>query len=169
MNPLGRIVLFSTVFALALAVAAPRWLDAEPAVYDAALNGLTDIDFAVVSTPSTCGARDLRAQGVAPELLDSFRAANAPGTALGNVSDWSRKFAVGNSTQVAALASLGIVPAAAGTAHVPLVRVSRVGFDRTRSEALFCLQAPHAGSLVHLRKIDGDWRIVGTIERPVAR
>src|SRR4051812_36354545 len=105
MKPWIRLTLFLCVLAIALAFAIPRWLDAEPDVYEAALSDLSSYEVAVASSPSTCGAPESGLDGISPELLSAFRGANAPGVSLGNISALSSHFAVANSVQIAALES----------------------------------------------------------------
>jgi hypothetical protein len=168
MKPRHRLTLFLSVFTLALAVAIPRWLDPEPAVYEAALIDLYSYEIAVASSPSTCGVRESKIDGISSELLSAFRGANAPSASFGNISSLSSHFAVANSVQIAALESQGLTPSAAGSAHLPVMRISRVGFDAQKTEALLCLHRLGASSLVHLRKLNGAWQIVHIEPRQAA-
>jgi len=160
MKPWHRVTLFFSVLTATLAVAIPRWLDPEPAVYEAALGDFHSYEIAVASSPSTCGVRESAIEGLSSELLFAFRGANTEGASIGNISGLSKHFAVANSAQLAALESQGLAPSAAGSAHLKVVRISRVGFDAQKTEALLCLRASGASSLFHLRKLDGVWQVV---------
>jgi hypothetical protein len=141
-------------------VAVPRWLDPEPPVYEAALSGLYSYEIAVASLPSTCGVPERSIEGISSGLISAFRSANAPGVSLGNISSLSRHFAVANSVQLAALDSQGLTFSSAGSAHLKVVRISRVGFDAQKTEALLCLQTGGIFSLVQLHKFNGIWQVV---------
>jgi len=160
MKPWHRIAVFFCILGLAMAFAIPRWLDAEPEVYEAALSGLYSYDVAVASSPSVCGIQESAFDGISSELLSAFRIANSPGAPLGNVSGLSSHFAVANSTQLAALESQGLGPSTAGSPPLQVVRLSRVGFDAHKSEALLCIRASGGSLLLHLRKLNGLWQIV---------
>jgi len=159
MKPWNRILLFAAVLGLALSAAVPGWLDPEPPVFDAVLNPLHDFEFAAVSSPSTCDIEGKHLDGVSAALRSAFLAANAVDVPQGRVSDQSSTFSVGNSTQVAALGSLGIAPIKAGAKHLVVAHLSRVGFDATRSEALFCMRTSHGSTMFHLRRVAGLWQI----------
>ena len=143
-----------------MAVAGLRWLNPEPEVYEAATSTFTSYNVAVASSPSLCGATAGNFQGILPSLVEAFQKANEPGASFGDVSGLRNHFAIANSNQLAALESQGLSPQKAGSSQVPLIRLSRVGFNSGHSEALMCIRAPYGSMLIHLRKADGSWQLV---------
>jgi len=159
-----RLAIGLSVTLCTVAIASIRWLDPEPAVYEAATSVLTQDapTITVASSPSTCGATDANLEGVSSNLVAAFRTANAPGVSFGNVATLLSRFGVADSAQLAALDAAGIAPPR------PVLRISRVGFSPDNTEALLCLRGIYGSMLVHLKKISGAWRVVHKVDREVA-
>jgi len=164
MKPGLRLAIGLSVTLCVVAAASVRWLDPEPAVYEAATNGLVQdaANITVVSAPSTCGTTEANAGGISASLVAAFLAANGPNASFGNVSILLSHFGVGDAAQLAALDAAGIAP------PTPVLRMSRVGFSRDNVEALLCLRGIHGSLLVHLKKVNGQWQVVHRVEREVA-
>ena len=155
-----RLAIAFLVIASVLTVAGLRWLNPEPAVYEIATSTFASSNVAVASSPSLCGATAGNFQGILPSLVEAFQRANEPGASLGDVSGLRNHFAIANSSQLAALEAQGLGPQKAGSPQVPLLRLSRVGFNSEHSEALMCIRAPYGSMLIHLRKVDGSWQLL---------
>jgi len=155
-----RLAIAFLVIAGVLAVAGLRWLNPEPAVYEAATSVFSSSNVAVASSPSLCGATAGNFQGILPSLVEAFQRANEPGVSLGDVSSLRNHFAIANSSQLVALEAQSLSPQKVGSPQIPLLRLSRVGFNPEHSEALMCIRAPYGSMLIHLRKVDGSWQLV---------
>ena len=153
-----RVVLAVSVFAVAGVATWLKLMDPEPAVYLAALGGLSSDEIAIASSPGTCGESPRIYKDLPEQLVESYIQANAPDAGFGDVSRLSFHFAVANSRQLAALESQGLSWWTAGDRRLRIVRLSRVGFSKDGKEALLCVSAAHITDLVRLRLTEQGWQ-----------
>ena len=168
MKPYSRLILFFVTLAFFLALAIPRWSDPEPAVYEAALRSAFSYEVAIASSPSGCGISGDSIPGIPANLLSAFAAANALGARFGNVAALRDHFAIASSAQLGAYEQQGLHMQAAGSEHLPILLLSRVGFTPDRTEALVCLRVAAQSTLVHLHMVAGAWQVVGTEQLQIA-
>ena len=138
-------------------LARPRESDAYLAVLTPYANSST----VLASNPSTCGINSGPVSGVPAQLVSSFLAANAPGSKPISLSALNGSFAVADSRTLNRYTAAGVSPSVLLHGH-DLVRLSRVGFNSERSEALFCVEGQDGG-LFYVRIQNGHWLLVNFV------
>ena len=146
--------------AVIVGFAVARWLDPEPAVYEAVLRSIGATEVAVASAPGTCGVGVENVKDIPPPLVTAFRDANAPGAGFADVARLRTLVSVANSRQLAEYEAKGVAQWKAGNPALPVLRISRVGFSAGGSQALFCARSQRGAWLFHLQSSAGTWAVV---------
>jgi hypothetical protein len=151
----------AVIFATLVCIVSAVWLLARPSesdVYLAVLSPYANSSTVLASSPSTCGIKPGSIAGVPSTLVSSFLAANVPGAPSISLSALNGHFALANSAKLNRFTSAGVSPSVLLGGH-DLVRLSRVGFNNNRSEALFCAEG-RDGGLFYVRMQNGHWQLV---------
>lgn len=119
-------------------------------------------DAAFLSTPSTCqGATKENVPTASSDLFSDFYSANGNGAAPINLRALEGLFNVVSFEEAKQLHENQYLPLFRTSSKI-LVKLSRVGFDKSKTHALFCIEYPTAGDLVLLVKENGSWKVEAT-------
>ncbi len=158
---MSKSISIAVILATLTCVVAAVWLlgrSSESDVYLAVLSPYANSSIVLASSPSTCGIKPGSIAGVPSNLVSSFLAANAPGSPSISLSALNAHFALANSAKLNRFIGVGVSPSVLVGGH-DLVRLSRVGFNSNRSEALFCAEGQDGG-LFYVRMQNGHWQLV---------
>ena len=154
-------VLVATLVCVAVAV---WWLSRpdEGDVYLAGLDYYANASAVLTSEPSTCGIKPGPVEGLPEALVSSFLMANGPGAGPVSLSKLDGHAAIADAAALKRFRSLDVSPSVLLREQRHLVSLSRIGFNSTRTEALFCAQGED-GILIHVRLQDGHWQFVDEV------
>jgi len=159
----------AVLLATLVAVIAAVWLLVRPSesdVYLAVLSPYANSSAVLASNPSTCGIDSTSVAGISAALVSRFLSANAPGTKPISLSALNGHFAIADSTMLKRFMAAGVSSSVLLQGHRDLVRLSRVGFNSDRSEALFCAEGQEGG-LFHVRMQNGHWQLIKLVSTRV--
>jgi hypothetical protein len=160
------VVVAALIAAVAVVVTLASLRQSETDVYRTALAQYANDHSVLASAPSSCQIESTghpAFRSLDPGLVSSFLAANAAGTTPISLEALREYFAIADSDTLAAYQRAGVSSAVLLPGERTLVRLSRVGFNRDKSEALFCLES-RSGVLIHLKQQSGSWQQVSTTD-----
>jgi hypothetical protein len=158
------IILIFTVAILVVAatVVYREYFNEEGAVYLSFLNQFDKDkvrDVAFLSAPSVCGgANRQNMPDASEELFSSYLNANDKSAVPINLRELEGRFNVVSFDEANRLHENNLLHLFKSSSK-KLIKLSRVGFDNSKTHALFCIEPGGMGLLVYLVKENGLWKV----------
>ncbi len=129
------------------------------AYLSAHINTLQDV--AILSSPTTCrGISQLHMPEASLELVLDFKTKNSKESKPKDLKSLSEGFNVVRFDDAIRIHSAQYP--LSSSMNKRIIKLSRVGFDKNYTKALFCIEQEEIGFIVYFEKINGSWKVIKT-------